>query len=93
VQEGEVVVGLAIATGGDATAVLQPGVGSLDRPALASKRVCGSQPAPPAPPHLSGRRPFWDRLAGAPRLRDTRLDLTQAQGVLQRLRGIAAISP
>jgi hypothetical protein len=26
-------------------------------------------------------------------LRDTRLDLTQAQGVLQRLRGIAAISP
>jgi hypothetical protein len=93
VEEGEVVVGFAITADGDPTAVLQPSIRPLDRPALTGQGVSGSQPALSSPPHLAGRRALGDRLACAARLADPRLDLTFAQGLLECGRGIAAIGP
>lgn len=92
-QEGEVVVGFAVAAGGDAALGFQPGVGAFHGPAMAGLRIRGSQPAPPASPDCSGRRALWDRLALAPRPRDARFDLTLAQRLLERGGGIAAIGP
>jgi len=60
---------------------------------MAGEWVGGSQPAPPAPPYLPGWSPGRDRLAGAPRLGDARLDLTRPKRELECSGGIAAVGP
>ena len=42
VEEGEVVVGFAVAAGGDAAFCFQPGVGAFDRPAVTGLWVGGA---------------------------------------------------
>src|SRR5437867_10823443 len=73
-EESEVVGGLAVTAGGDPPQRLQPGVGALDRPAVASLRVTCLQPPPLAPPDLARRRTGRDRLARPPRFADPRPD-------------------
>lgn len=92
-QEGKVVVGLAVAAGGDAALGFQPGVGALDRPAVACLRIRGAQAAASPTPDFAGRGARGDWLAAGARLADPRLDLTIAQGLLKGLRGVPAIGP
>src|SRR6266480_6900836 len=92
-EEGEVVCGLAVTAGGDPPQRLQPSIGPLDRPAVASLRVTCLQPPPLAPPDLPRRRPGRDRLARPPRFADPRLDRPLAQCPLERRRGVAAVGP
>ena len=93
-EEGEVVVGLALAAGGDAPFCFQPGVGAFDGPAVAGLRVgaCAAVGVCLATP-----RGCWcavrDRLACSARLGDARLDLALAQCLLERGRGVAAVCP
>jgi hypothetical protein len=93
VEEGEVVVGFAVAAGGDPAVGFQPGVGAFDRPAVAGLGVAGLQPSLLAAPDLLHGGAGGDRLAGPAGLADPRLDLPLAQGLLERGRGIAAVCP
>lgn len=77
-EEGEVVVGFAVAAGGDSAFGFQPGVGAFDRPAVACLWVAGFQPSFLASPDLAGRGALGDRLARAARSADPRLDLAFA---------------
>jgi hypothetical protein len=68
VQEGEVVLGLAIASSGDPASSFQPGIGALDRPAMARQRVTRLQLSLLAAPDLARRLPGGDRLVWGRRL-------------------------
>ena len=92
-EEGEVVGGLAVAPGGDSAQRLQPGVGALDRPAMAGLRVARLQPPLLPPPDLVGRLPRRDRLTAAARLGDPRPDPALGQRLFVRARGVAAVCP
>src|SRR5439155_25309493 len=85
VEEGEVVVGFAVAAGGDAAFCFQPGVGALDGEAMMRVAVGGAQPSLLSAPHLSRRRSGRDRFAFAARLADPWLDRALAQGLLDRV--------
>ena len=78
VEEGEVVVGFAVAAGVDAAHCFQPGVGAFDGPAVACLWVAGFDAAFFAAPDFAAALPGRDRLAGAAWLADPRLDLTFA---------------
>jgi hypothetical protein len=93
VEEGEVVVGFAVAAGADPAQCFQPGVRPFDRPPVAGVRVGGLQPPLFAAPYLAHRVAGRERLAGAPRLADPRLDLPVGQCLLVRARGVAAVGP
>jgi hypothetical protein len=93
VEEGEVVVGLALAPRRDPSSCFQPGVRALDGPAVTCERVGSFEPSLLAAPDLACRRAGGDRLARAARLADARLDLALAQGLLDRARGIGAVGP
>jgi len=93
VEEGEVVVGLAIASGGDPSSCFQPGVCALDRPALAGLRVARLQPPLLAPPDLVGSLPGRDRLGGLAPPADAGADPALGERPLVRLRGVAAVGP
>ena len=92
-EEGEVVVGFAVAAGGDAAHCFQPGVGALDRPAVPGLRVACFEVSFLAAPDLACGLADGDRLALAARLADPRLDLALKQRLFERARGVAAISP
>src|SRR5689334_3324061 len=77
-DEGEVVVGFAVATDRDPTPRLQPGVRALDRPALTRLRIARLEAALLAAPDLAGRAGGRDRLATAAAFADTRLDAARA---------------
>ena len=92
-QEGEVVVGFAIAAGGDAAFRLQPGVRAFDGPTVPRLRVACLQPPFLAAPDLARGRAGGDRLAFASRFADPRFDRALAQRLLERRRGVAAVGP
>jgi hypothetical protein len=78
VEEGEVVVGFAVAAGCDSSSCFEPGVGALDRPAVACLGVACFELSFFAAPDLSGWCSGWDRLAAAAFLADPGLDLAFA---------------
>jgi hypothetical protein len=78
VEEGEVVVGVAVSSGGDPSSCFQPGVGAFDGPAVACLGVTGFELAFLAAPDFPCRCSGWDRLAGAARFADPRFDLAFA---------------
>ena len=92
-EEGEVVVGFAVAAGGDAALCFQPGVCALDGPAVAGLWVGCFQAALSAPPHLPGGGAGGDRLPCSAGLADAGLDLALAQRLLELAAGIATVCP
>lgn len=92
-EEGEVVLGLAVSPSGDAALPLQPGVRPFDREAVAGLRVAAAQPPLGAAPDLAHGRTGRDRLACATWLRDVRFDLPLAQRLLELAPGVAAVGP
>jgi len=93
VEEGEVVVGFAVAAGGDAAFGFQPGVGTFDGPALTGERVWGFRLALAAAPDLAPRRAGWEWVAGAAAFADPGFDLAGAQGVFELFGVVAAVGP
>jgi len=92
-EEGEVVVGLAVAADGNAAAGFQPGVGAFDRPAVAGQRVGRFDLAAAAAPDHAHGRVLADRITWAARFADPRRDRTVAQRLVDRGGGVAAVSP
>ena len=92
-EEGEVVVGFAVAAGGDAAFGFQPGVGTFDGPALTGERVWGFRLALAAAPDLAPRRAGWEWVAGAAAFADPGFDLAGAQGVFELCGVVAAVGP
>jgi hypothetical protein len=84
VEEGEVVVGVAVAAGGDSSSCFEPGVGAFDRPAVACLGVACFELSFLAAPDFLGWCSGWDRLAAAAFFADSGLDLAFAQGGLER---------
>lgn len=78
VEEGEVVVGFAVASGGDPAFCFQPGVGAFDRPAVARLLVVRLQLSLLAAPDLAYGLSLWEWVAGAAAFADTGLDLALA---------------
>ena len=74
-EEGEVVVGFAVAAGGDAAHCFQPGVGAFDRPAVAGLWVAGFDASFLAAPDFAAALSWWDRVAGSAWLADAGADL------------------
>ena len=60
-DECEVDGGFAVASGCDPSEVVEPGVGALDRPAVASERVGGLDPFLAAAVNDPDRCAGWDR--------------------------------
>ncbi len=92
-EEGEVVLGFAVASGGDAAAGFEPGVGAFDWPAVAGKRVGGFGVAFSAAPALPGRGVVGDRFAGSAAFADLGLDAAVEELVAERLGVVAAVGP
>src|SRR5206468_10132230 len=74
VEEGEVVVGFAVAAGGDAAFGFQPGVGTFEGPALTGERVWGFRLALAAAPDLAPGRAGWGWVAGGAAFADPGFD-------------------
>jgi hypothetical protein len=83
VEEGEVVVGFAVAAGGDAPLRFQPGVGAFDRPAVTRLGVGGLEPPFLAAPDGAGGGAGGDRRAGGAWFADPRLDPAGDQCLLE----------
>ena len=77
-EEGEVVVRVAVAAGGDPPSCFEPGVGAFDGPAVACLGVTGFEAALLAAPDLLCRCSGWDRLAGPAWFADPGFDLAFA---------------
>jgi len=93
VEEGEVVIGFAVAAGADPAQRFQPSVRALNGPAVAGLRVGDFQPSLLSPPDLADRLAARDRLAGFARLADPGADLPLGERLLVRARGVAAVGP
>jgi hypothetical protein len=93
VEEGEVVVGFAVAAGGDAAHCFEPGVGAFDGPAVACLWVACFDASLFAAPDLAASLSVWDRVAGAAWLADARLDPAFGESLLERPGGVAAVCP
>ncbi len=74
VEEGEVVVGFAVAAGGDAAERFQPGVGAFDGPAVTCLWVAGFDASFFAAPDFTAALSWWDRVACSAWLADARAD-------------------
>ncbi len=83
-EEGEVVVGFAVAAGGDAAECFEPGVGAFDGPAVTRLRVAGFDSSFFAAPDFAAALPGRDRVAGPAWLTDPRFDLALLQCLLVR---------
>ena len=92
-EEGEVVVGFAVAAGVDAAHCFQPGVGAFDGPAVVCLRVAGFDSSFFAAPDFAAALPGGDRVAGAAWLADAGADFALGQSLLERARGVAAVCP
>jgi hypothetical protein len=92
-QEGEVVVRLAIAPDGDPAFTLQPRVRPLDWPAVTSLRIERPLRSPPSTPDHSALRLGWDRISCPAPLGDVRSNTTLAQSLSQRSGVIAPVGP
>jgi hypothetical protein len=93
VDEGEVVVGFAIAAGRDSWFGFQPGVGAFDWPAVAGLRVGDFEPSLLPAPDFAYGGAVGDWVAGAAWLADPGFDLALAQRMFDRLGGVAAVGP
>jgi hypothetical protein len=93
VEEGEVVVGFAVAAGVDAAFGFEPGVGAFDGPAVACLGVGGFDVAVSAAPDFAGWCAVGDRVAGAAAFADLWFDLAVAEGLFERFGGVAAVGP
>jgi hypothetical protein len=93
VEEGEVVVGFAVAAGGDPAFCFQPGVGALDGPAVTRLRVACLQAPLLPPPDLARDGSLRDRLSGLPTLADPGFDLAFAECLFECLGVVAAVCP
>jgi hypothetical protein len=91
VEEGEVVLGLAVAAGRDSSSCFEPGVRAFDGPAVSSKRIGCFCVALASAPDLAAR--FGDRVAGAASFADLRLDPAFAERLAERLGVVAAVGP
>jgi hypothetical protein len=92
-EEGEVVVGFAVAAGGDSAHRFEPGVRAFYRPAVTRARIVDLESSFLAAPDLAHDRTGRDRVAGAPGLADPRLDPALGERDLVCLRGITAVGP
>ena len=92
-EEGEVVVGFAVAAGADAAQCFQPGVGAFDGPALTGLWVAGFDASLFAAPDFAAALSWWDRVAGPSWLADPRSDPALAERLLVRAGGVAAVGP
>lgn len=92
-EEGEVVVGFAVASGVDAAFCFEPGVGAFDGPAVAGLGVGGFEASSAAAPDLAGWCAFGDRVAGAAWFADPRFDLAFAEGLVERFAVVGAVGP
>ncbi len=92
-KEGEVVVGFAVAAGGDPAFGFQPGVGALDRPAMAGLPIARFGPSFLATPDLVSGLAGGDRFVRTAALADSRFDLALAQRLRERLGVVAAVCP
>ena len=92
-EEGEVVVGVAVAAGGDSSSCFQPGVGAFDGPAVARLGVACFELSFFAAPDFSGWCVGRDRLAGSAWFADPWFDLAFAECGVDCLRGVAAVGP
>jgi len=93
VEEGEVVVGFAVAAGGDAAFRFQPGVGAFDRPAVSGLRVACLESAFLAAPDLASGLAGWDRLVRSASFADPGLDRAFAESVREWVGVVAAVGP
>lgn len=92
-EEGEVVVGFAVAAGVDAAHCFQPGVGAFDGPAVTGLRVAGFDASFFAAPDFAAALSVWDRVAGSAWLADAGADLSLGESLLERRGGVAAVCP
>ena len=92
-EEGEVVVGFAVAAGVDAAHCFEPGVGAFDGPAVACLWVTGFDASFFAAPDFAAALSVWDRVTGAAWLADARLDLPLGESLFERGGGVAAVCP
>ena len=92
-EEGEVVVGFAVASGVDAAFCFEPGVGAFDGPAVAGLRVGGFDASSAAAPDLAGWCAFGDRLAGAAGVADPWFDRAFAKGLVEGFACVGAVGP
>ncbi len=83
-EEGEVVVGFAVAAGGDAAECFQPGVGAFDGPAVTRLRVAGFDASFFAAPDFAAALVGRDLVAGSAWLADARVDLAFLQRLFVR---------
>ena len=93
VEEGEVVVGFAVAAGCGAAFRFQPGVGALDRPAVAGVRVTCFGCAFLAAPDLASDLVGGGWLVGPAASAEPRFDRAVAEGLLERERVVATVGP
>lgn len=92
-EEGEVVVGFAVAAGGDAAHCFQPGVGAFDRPAVTCLWITGFDASFFAAPDFAALLSVGDRVAGAAWLADAGADPALGEALLERCGGVAAVCP
>lgn len=92
-EEGEVVVGFAVAAGGDAAHCFEPGVGAFDGPAVSCLWVAGFDASFFAAPDFAPLLSCWDRVACSAWLADARLDPPLGESLLERFGGVAAVCP
>ena len=92
-EEGEVVVGFAVAAGVDAAHCFEPGVGAFDGPAVAGLWVACFDASLFAAPDFAPLLAGGDRVAGAAWLADARADFAFGESLLERRGGVAAVCP
>ena len=92
-DEGEVVVGFAVAAGRDSGSCFKPGVGAFDWPAVAGESVGAGAAALFAAPDFAGWCAVGDRLAGSASFADSWLDSALAERLFERGGVVAAVGP
>ena len=92
-EEGEVVVGFAVAAGVDAAHCFEPGVGAFDGPAVACLWVAGFDASLFAAPDFAAALSGGDRVAGAAWLADAGADFAFGESLFERAGGVAAVCP
>jgi hypothetical protein len=93
VEEGEVVVGFAVAAGADAAECFQPGVGAFDGPAVTGLWVAGFDASFFAAPDFAAALLGWDRVARSAWLADARADPALGECLFVGAWGVAAVGP
>ena len=93
VEEREVVVVFDVVSGRDPAFGFEPGVGALDRPAVAGFGVTGLETSLSAAPDLGDGLAGWGGIAGASSRADLGFDLAVEQALPERVGVVAAVGP